>query len=90
MLLSRHSTQQLDIGVTGMEIPSCSGDLLSLPERMLLDVAEPIDARMLEAQRWKALSLQHHEQALHTQQLANPAIAGTSAFADVAFFIKRT
>jgi hypothetical protein len=57
---------------------------------MLLDVAKPIDARMLEAQRWKALSLQHHEQALPTQQLAKPAIAGTSAFADVAFFIKRT
>ena len=27
----------------------------------------------------------HHEQALPTQQLANPAIAGTSAFVAVAF-----
>ena len=26
-----------------------------------------------------------HEQALPTQQLANPAIAGTSAFVDIAF-----
>jgi hypothetical protein len=52
---------------------------------MLSKVAAPIDARMIEAQRWKVLDLEHHEQALPTQQLANPAIAGTSAVADVAF-----
>jgi hypothetical protein len=37
------------------------------------------------AQRWKALSLQHHEQALPTQQLANTAAVGTLAAADAAF-----
>ena len=30
----------------------------------------------------------HHEQALLTQQLANPAKVGTLAFADVAFHLK--
>ena len=33
-------------------------------------------------------SLECHEQALPTQQLANPATVGTSAIADVAFHLK--
>jgi hypothetical protein len=40
--LSCYDAQKLDIGVAGMEILSGSRDLLSLPERMLLEVANQL------------------------------------------------
>ncbi len=52
---------------------------------MLLAVAGQLTQEFTQAQRWKVLDLQHHEQALPTQQLANLTTAGTSATVSVAF-----
>jgi hypothetical protein len=68
-----------------MEGLSSSKDL-SIPQLQRRYGLPPItDRAHTTAQRWKALSLQHHEQALPTQQLANTAAVGTLAAADAAF-----
>jgi hypothetical protein len=77
--------KKLDIGVAGLEFLSGSRDLLSLPERMPLEFATQLTLEKIKAQRRWSPRPMRHEQALPTQQLANPAIAGTSAFVDVAF-----
>ena len=77
--------KKLDIGVAGLEILSGSRDLLSLPERMLLEFATQLTQEEIKAQRRWCHRPMRHEQALPTQQLANPTTAGTSAFVDVAF-----
>ena len=69
----------------GMEFSSGSGDLLSLPARMLLDVAAQLTQGRNQSTKMTGPRPLHHEQALLTQQLANPATVGTSAIADVAF-----
>jgi len=53
---------------------------------MLLGVANQLTQAIdHQAPRWMDELPLHHEQALLTQQLANPATVGTSAIADVAF-----
>ena len=52
---------------------------------MLLDFASQLTLEEIKAQRRWCHRPMRHEQALPTQQLANPTITGTSAFVDVAF-----
>ena len=73
----------------GTEIPSGSGDLLSLPDKDAVGSCWPIDARRVRSStKIAGPSPANHEQALLTQQLADPATVGTSAIADVAFQLK--
>jgi hypothetical protein len=70
----------------GTEIPSGSGDLLSLPEKDVVGGCWPIDARSdRSSTKIAGPGPANHEQALLTRQLADPAMVGTSAIADVAF-----
>ena len=72
--LIRYDAQQLDNGVAGKEDLSGSKDLSKAHLFVLLWFATYYRQSTKTAQRWKAVSLQHHEQALLTRQLANTAI----------------
>jgi len=58
---------------------------LSLPDKDAVGLASHMTLGENFKHKDTGPSLECHEQALPTQQLANPATVGTSAIADVAF-----
>ena len=54
--------KKLDIGVAGLEFLSGSRDLLSLPERMLLEFATQLTLEEIKAQRrWSPRPMRHEQ-----------------------------
>lgn len=71
--------------IAGTEDLSSSRDWLSLPDKDAVGLACHMTLREDFKHKDTGPSLECHEQALPTQQLANPATVGTLAIADVAF-----